>query len=100
MTTSIKALVVITSDKCYLNKEWCWGYREIDEHGGKDPYSASKAGAELVFSAYQESFFEMRAQFGAASVKAGNVIGGGDQSVDRIVSDCIRAILKMTSQST
>lgn len=91
-TPSVKALVTITSDKCYLNKEWYWGYRENDELGGKDPYSASKAAAEVVFSAYQSSFFNDRPHFGAASVRAGNVIGGGDWSTDRIVPDCIRAI--------
>jgi CDP-glucose 4,6-dehydratase len=91
-TPEVRALVTITSDKCYRNKEWCWGYRENDELGGKDPYSASKAAAELVYSAYQESFFHDRPQFGAASVRAGNVIGGGDWSTDRIVPDCIRAL--------
>jgi CDP-glucose 4,6-dehydratase len=89
---SIRALVLITSDKCYRNKEWYWGYREIDELGGKDPYSASKAAAELVFAGYENSFFEKRPRFGAASARAGNVIGGGDWSADRIVPDCIRAI--------
>jgi CDP-glucose 4,6-dehydratase len=92
LTPSVKSLVVITSDKCYKNKEWCWGYRENDELGGKDPYSASKAAAELVFSAYNDSFFNDRPLFGAASVRAGNVIGGGDWSADRIVPDCIRAL--------
>ena len=92
LTPSVKSLVVITSDKCYKNKEWCWGYRENDELGGKDPYSASKSAAELVFSAYQDSFFDTRPHFGAASVRAGNVIGGGDWSADRIVPDCIRAL--------
>ena len=91
-TSGVKVLVTITSDKCYLNKEWCWGYRENDELGGKDPYSASKAAAEIVYSAYQNSFFMDRAQFGAASVRAGNVIGGGDWSGDRIVPDCIRSL--------
>jgi CDP-glucose 4,6-dehydratase len=91
-TPSVKSLIVITSDKCYKNKEWCWGYRENDELGGKDPYSASKAAAELVFSAYNDSFFDTRPHFGAASVRAGNVIGGGDWSADRIVPDCIRAL--------
>lgn len=91
-TPDVKVLVTITSDKCYLNKEWCWGYRENDELGGKDPYSASKAAAEIAFSAYQESFFHKRAHFGAASVRAGNVIGGGDWSEDRIIPDCIRAL--------
>jgi len=91
-TPGVKVLVTITSDKCYLNKEWCWGYRENDELGGKDPYSASKAAAELVYLAYQESFFRDRTHLGAASVRAGNVIGGGDWSADRIVPDCIRAL--------
>ncbi len=91
-TPAVKVLVTITSDKCYRNKEWCWGYRENDELGGKDPYSASKAAAELVYLAYQDSFFNDRTQFGAASVRAGNVIGGGDWSTDRIVPDCIRAL--------
>jgi len=92
LTPAVKVLVTITSDKCYRNKEWCWGYRENDELGGKDPYSASKAAAEIVFSAYQDSFFSDRLEFGAASVRAGNVIGGGDWSTDRIVPDCIRAL--------
>jgi CDP-glucose 4,6-dehydratase len=93
-TPSVKVVIMITSDKCYKNKEWCWGYRENDELGGKDPYSASKAAAELVFSAYYESFFAARPGFGAASVRAGNVIGGGDWSSDRIVPDCIKALIK------
>lgn len=89
---SVRSLVYITSDKCYENVEWVWGYREIDKVGGRDPYSASKGAAELVFSSYQRSFFEHRLQLGAASVRAGNVIGGGDWAVDRIIPDCIRAI--------
>lgn len=92
-TTSVKALVFVTSDKCYRNNEWVWGYRENDELGGHDPYSASKAAAEIVFSAYCDSFFRLRPGFGAASVRAGNVIGGGDWAEDRIVPDCIRALL-------
>lgn len=91
-TPSVRALVYITSDKCYKNREWVWGYRENDELGGRDPYSASKAAAELVFAAYGDSFFEMRNDFGYASVRAGNVIGGGDWSEDRIVPDCIKAL--------
>ena len=87
---SVRALVFITSDKCYRNKEWVWGYRETDELGGHDPYSASKAAAELVFAGYWDSFFKERAGFGAGSVRAGNVIGGGDWSENRIVPDCIR----------
>lgn len=89
---SLRALIYVTSDKCYRNNEWIWGYRENDELGGHDPYSASKAAAELVFSSYQDSFFQARAEFGAASVRAGNVIGGGDWALDRIVPDAIRAL--------
>lgn len=92
LTPSVRALVYVTSDKCYRNNEWTWGYRENDELGGHDPYSASKAAAELVFSSYFDSFFDARDNFGAASVRAGNVIGGGDWAQDRIVPDCIRAL--------
>jgi len=89
---SVRSLVYITSDKCYENLEWVWGYRETDKLGGHDPYSASKAAAEIVFSAYSSSFFLSRPSLGAASARAGNVIGGGDWAADRIVPDCIRAI--------
>jgi CDP-glucose 4,6-dehydratase len=89
---SVRSLVYITSDKCYENVEWIWGYRENDPLGGADPYSASKGAAELVFSSYARSFFKHRSTLGCASVRAGNVIGGGDWAVDRIVPDCIRAI--------
>ncbi len=92
MTPSVQALVYITSDKCYRNRETNTGYTEDDELGGHDPYSASKAGAEIVFAAYNESFFRNRSHFGAASARAGNVIGGGDWSEDRIIPDCIRAL--------
>lgn len=88
----LKSLIYVTSDKCYKNKEWMWGYRENDELGGYDPYSASKAAAEIVISAYQNSFFKNKTKVGVASVRAGNVIGGGDWSVDRIVPDCIRSL--------
>jgi CDP-glucose 4,6-dehydratase len=91
-TPSLRSLIFVTSDKCYRNKEWIWGYRENDELGGADPYSASKAAAELVFTAYLESFFQARKTLGIASVRAGNVIGGGDWSADRIVPDCIQAL--------
>lgn len=87
---SVKALVYITSDKAYENVEWLWGYRENDRLGGHDPYSASKAAAEIVFSSYARSFFAHRPDLGAASTRAGNVIGGGDWAEDRIVPDCIR----------
>lgn len=89
---SVRSLVYITSDKCYENVEWVWGYRENDQLGGRDPYSASKAAAEVVFSSYARSFFESRPLLGAATTRAGNVIGGGDWAVDRIIPDCIRAI--------
>ena len=89
---TVRSLVYITSDKCYENCEWVWGYREIDQLGGRDPYSASKAAAELAFSTYSRSFFDQRPKLGAASTRAGNVIGGGDWAVDRIIPDCIRAI--------
>jgi CDP-glucose 4,6-dehydratase len=91
-TESVRALVYVTSDKCYRNPEWVWGLREIDPLGGHDPYSASKAAAELVFSSYLDSFLSAREGFGGASVRAGNVIGGGDWADDRIVPDCIRAL--------
>lgn len=87
---SVKAVVVITSDKCYRNDEWVFGYRETDYIGGSDPYSASKGAAELISHAYFRSYF---AETGpaCATVRAGNVIGGGDWAPDRIVPDCARA---------
>ena len=88
----IRALVFITSDKCYENVNWVWGYRETDQLGGHDPYSASKGAAEVVFSSYMRSFFEQREELGTATVRAGNVIGGGDWADARIVPDCVRAI--------
>ena len=94
---SVQSLVYITSDKCYENVEWVWGYRETDKLGGHDPYSASKAAAELVFSAYKRSYFDSRENFGLASTRAGNVIGGGDWSKDRIIPDCVRAYQADTS---
>lgn len=89
---SVRSLVYITSDKCYMNKEWVWGYRETDELGGPDPYSASKAAAELVFRSYYLSYFKNRDNFGCGTTRAGNVIGGGDRSLDRIVPDIVRAV--------
>ena len=91
---SVKALIYITSDKCYRNKELSRGYHENDELGGKDPYSASKACAEIAFNAYKESFFKFKPNPGVASVRAGNVIGGGDRSADRILPDTISALEK------
>ena len=88
---SVKAVVVVTTDKCYDNREWPWGYRENDALGGHDPYSASKAGAELVAQSYRKSFL---AEAGVllASARAGNVIGGGDWSEDRLIPDAARAV--------
>jgi CDP-glucose 4,6-dehydratase len=91
-TPSLRSVIYVTSDKCYKNNEWIWGYRENDELGGHDPYSASKAAAEIVFSAYMDSFLNEREGFGAASVRAGNVIGGGDWALERIVPDSIKAL--------
>lgn len=89
---SVKAAVIITSDKCYKNREWEWGYRENDELGGDDPYSASKACAEFVTRSYIRSFFSDKLNAPRiASTRAGNVIGGGDWALNRIVPDCIRA---------
>ena len=86
------AAIIVTSDKCYDNLEWVWGYRETDALGGKDIYSGSKAAAEAVFRAYWSSFFGAgRHPVRLASARAGNVIGGGDWAADRIVADCIRA---------
>lgn len=91
-TPSLRSVIYVTSDKCYKNRESTKGYREDDELGGHDPYSASKAASEIVFSAYMDSFLKARKEFGAASVRAGNVIGGGDWAQDRIVPDCIKAL--------
>lgn len=90
-SSAVRALIYVTSDKCYRNRESLQGYRETDELGGHDPYSASKACAELLFASYEASFFSASG-VKAASVRAGNVIGGGDLAEDRIVPDCIRAL--------
>ena len=82
--------VVVTSDKCYLNNEWVWGYREIDQLGGSDPYSATKAASELVFSSFFDTYFANHGTISIASARAGNVIGGGDWSPNRLIPDCIR----------
>ena len=87
---SVIATIIITSDKCYENVEWLWGYRENDRLGGKDPYSASKACAELITKVYMESFFKENGP-NIATTRAGNVIGGGDWALDRVVPDCVRA---------
>lgn len=83
--------VMITSDKCYDNVEWIWGYKETDHLGGKDPYSASKGGSELIIKTYFHSYFKNEGRVKMSSVRAGNVIGGGDWADSRIVPDCFRA---------
>lgn len=91
---SVKAMVMITSDKCYENLEWIWGYRESDALGGRDPYSASKCMAEHAIASYRASFCHSKTNAPAiASARAGNVIGGGDFSALRIVPDCMRALM-------
>jgi len=89
--SGLKAVVAITTDKVYQNKEWPWGYRECDTLGGHDPYSASKAATELVIDSYRKSFFADDGSPLIASARAGNVIGGGDWSEDRLIPDIVRA---------
>lgn len=93
---SVRVVLIVTTDKCYENQEWAWSYREIDPLGGYDPYSSSKACAELVTSAYRRSYFhpDHYAEHGVAlaTVRAGNVIGAGDWSPDRLIPDCIKAL--------
>ena len=89
---NVPILIYITSDKCYENKEWIWSYRENDTLGGADPYSLSKASAELVFKSYYHNFF-LEKKIKSGSVRAGNVIGGGDMKKDRIVPDIIKSIV-------
>jgi CDP-glucose 4,6-dehydratase len=97
-TPGVRALVNVTSDKCYANREWLWGYREGEPLGGADPYSSSKACAELASAAYRDSFFVADGSRGSpialASARAGNGIGGGDWAEDRLVPDVFRAFLE------
>lgn len=93
---SVRAIVNITTDKCYDNKEWVWGYREDEPMGGHDPYSSSKGCVELLSSAYRKSFFEGN-DIAIATARAGNVIGGGDWAQDRLVPDILRALEKKES---
>lgn len=91
---SVKAMVNVTTDKCYENHEWVWGYRENEALGGHDPYSSSKACSEIVTSAYRRSFFSNQTDApGIATARAGNVIGGGDFAKDRLIPDCIRSAI-------
>jgi len=95
---SVKAVIVVTSDKCYENQEWVWGYRESDPMGGFDPYSSSKGCTELAVSSYRRSFFNVsdyaKHGVGLATVRAGNVIGGGDWAEARLIPDLIRSFTK------
>jgi CDP-glucose 4,6-dehydratase len=86
------SVVAVTTDKCYENREWLHAYREEDSMGGHDPYSASKGAAEIVISSYRRSYFPVDGPVKLASARAGNVIGGGDWALDRIIPDCIRAV--------
>lgn len=92
---AVKAIVNVTTDKCYENKEWPWGYREEEPMGGYDPYSSSKGCAELVTAAYRQSYFgsKNRSPIAVASARAGNVIGGGDWALDRLIPDIVRSIV-------
>lgn len=92
-TGGVRALLIVTSDKCYENREWVWGYREIDAMGGFDPYSSSKGCAELVTTAYRKSYFR-DSETAVASARSGNVIGGGDWADDRLVPDIMRAAME------
>jgi CDP-glucose 4,6-dehydratase len=93
-TPSVRVCVNVTSDKCYENREWEYSYRENDSMGGYDPYSSSKGCAELITAAYRRSFFKVAdsSSVRLASVRAGNVIGGGDWSRDRLIPDCVRSL--------
>jgi len=87
---TIRAVINVTTDKCYENKEWLWGYKETDPMGGRDPYSSSKGCAELVTSAYRDSFL-YQSKVGVATARAGNVIGGGDWAQDRLIPDILKS---------
>ena len=91
-SSSVKSFLNVTTDKVYLNKEWAWGYREIDELDGYDPYSNSKSCSELVTHSYQKCFFQER-ETAISTARAGNVIGGGDFAKDRIIPDCVNAAI-------
>lgn len=97
-TNSVKVILIITSDKCYENNEWVWGYRENDPMGGHDPYSSSKGCAELITSAYRRSYFSKQDNsthaVAVATARAGNVIGGGDWAYDRLIPDIMNAIIQ------
>ena len=89
---NLQAVVVVTSDKCYDNREWLWGYREDEAMGGSDPYSASKGCTELVTASFRQSYYQHSPTIGLATARAGNVIGGGDFAIDRLITDIMKAI--------
>lgn len=93
-TPSVRSVVNVTTDKCYENREWVWGYRENEPMGGFDPYSSSKGCSELVTAAYRNSFFSSEGSAAVASARAGNVIGGGDWALDRLIPDIMRSIIE------
>ena len=94
--SGVRAVVIVTTDKCYENREWVWGYREGDRLGGRDPYSSSKAAAELITQSYRDSFFPTgrfpEHRVAVATARAGNAIGGGDWADDRLIPDAVRAM--------
>jgi CDP-glucose 4,6-dehydratase len=92
-TPDVRAVIVVTTDKCYENREWPWAYRERDRLGGHDPYSASKAGAELVAASYRTAFLQHSSAPLLATARGGNVIGGGDWSEDRLIPDLVRSVV-------
>lgn len=96
-TPTVRAVVIITTDKCYENRDWIWGYRETDALGGYDPYSSSKAAAELITASYRDSFFHKDRfsdhHVSIATARAGNVLGGGDWATDRLIPDLLRSIV-------
>ncbi|MET4428527.1 CDP-glucose 4,6-dehydratase [Mycolicibacterium sp. 624] len=92
-TPEVRGVVVVTSDKCYENREWPWAYRERDRLGGHDPYSASKAGAELVAASYRSALLQHPSAPLLATARGGNVIGGGDWSEDRLIPDLVRSVI-------
>lgn len=96
-TDCVQVSLIITSDKCYENREWLWGYRENEPMGGHDPYSSSKGCAELVTAAYRKSYLAMSGGGAVASARAGNVIGGGDWGADRLVPDIMRSAMENSS---
>ena len=95
--SSVRAIVIVTTDKCYLNREWHWGYRETEALGGYDPYSSSKACVEILSASYRSSFFSLESfdqhKVALATARAGNVIGGGDWSEDRLIPDLVRGFM-------